>query len=110
MKLVLKQFALCMSMVSAEIVEAITCPSLVCTNDESTNILFETNTLLQDKCYNMASDVNQKVLHAKDCYGDERQKDKKLFPRFCPFNLQSGDFAWVDEKLQNVDKGKYLTI
>ena len=45
-------------------------------------------------------------LYAKDCYDSSRQKDKKQAPMFCPFNKQSGEFAWIDERNQN-SEGKY---
>ena len=54
----------------------------------------------------MGTEVAQDPLYARDCFDEEAQSVKDAVEMYCPFNRTSGDFAWVDEYLQNTDRCK----
>lgn len=55
----------------------------------------------------MRTEYNNEPIYAKECF-DASISKKSDTAFFCPFNINSGEFSWIDETLMEFDKGKYF--
>ena len=58
----------------------------------------------------MRTEYTNEPIYARECF--DASISKKSDPAyFCPFNIDSGEFSWVDETLQDDSlKGKFQLI
>ena len=76
------------------------CPKLECDP-----VQIEKN-LVPGECFSMGTEVVQDSIYARDCFDATEQKKKDAVEMFCPFNMSSGEYAWISETLQYTDRCK----
>ena len=57
----------------------------------------------------MKTEVASDPILAKECY-DASTSTKVETAKVCPFNLDSGEYAWIDEKIQDKAAGELVEI
>ena len=71
----------------------VTCPKLECDKDISQK------KLLVGQCYLMGTENANETIHALECEDEKSESGSALTPMYCPFNLESGSYAWINESL-----------
>lgn len=82
----------------------VVCPELICESKvEGKEVEVD---MADDLCYKMNTEIGEfwKPIYARECY-DQSTSKKSEQASFCPFNLVSGEYAWVDEKIQDEEQG-----
>lgn len=70
------------------------CPKLIC-DDEGIG-----PELVEDQCFKMRTEYTNEPIYARECF--DASISKKSDPAFfCPVNINTGEFSWVDETLMD---------
>jgi hypothetical protein len=70
------------------------CPELVCDPEKVGG------DLVDGACFKMKTEVPTDPILAGECY-DASNAGKSEKAKLCPFNLESGQYAWINEKIQD---------
>lgn len=87
------------------------CPELICIND--LNITLRNDPQINEitgeeelnpvkQCFGY--DPNEPHIFARECYDQRMNRiSSKKIPKYCPFSIPSGEFAWLNETLRAYD-------
>ena len=92
----MKPILLLLSSASAAEFE-VSCPKLIC-DDEGIG-----PELVENQCFKMRTEYTNEPIYARECFNKTASlaSDPAFF---CPFNIDSGDFSWIDETLMDDTK------
>ena len=86
------KFLLFIAAVAAQLPTDVQCPKLDCSEEASVN-------LEGQECFRMQRDKQEQTIFAKECYDQSLLASEGKTARFCPFNLFSNQYAWINETI-----------
>ena len=87
----------------------VNCPDLKCFRSGKSG----ESKLPPGQCYRFPDSTRQQsqVIYARECYdAEDRAARNKPTKSFCPFEAESGQYAWTDEYLQSQYGSKYFIL
>lgn len=78
------------------------CPELRCITGDGGDGADKLNAVSSDTCFLMPREDVDETMYARECYDSTKAKKKDAI-KFCGFNGQNGEYAWVDEKLHYME-------
>jgi hypothetical protein len=83
-----------LKLISTSAAYDVQCPELLCESEENPSDMAE------GLCFALDAAIGNwaNPIQARECY-DSSTSSKSDAAKFCPFNLISGEYAWIDETI-----------